>query len=335
MNRTALIVAALLASPAAAFAGHVESDVLRTGNARDWWKNNKTRVMDGLKKGSATVTLDDLIGATNARNMFAYYAYVALTNPPGDSKKAVWSSDAAWKGDLQAAGARYAKLAQDLQARQKHFSNLTGAEFRAEVTAALSDAKSLERVAAFMKHKDVEEYFFAAMKKMGAGMGSPEAAVVDLSMLLMLLDVKNKAFFMNGYSNDAITPSASYAGLYANFSWKETDIQVMRGDIEHILVEMGKPALEIMKEVWSDFEKAAKSGSSVTLNEKTQARKYNWSTKDTRFHTPVAPRFKEEFKEVAQAISDGRTSFNISTWEPIAAPVVVRERDPGKPRETE
>jgi hypothetical protein len=334
MNRTAVLVAVLLASPAAAFAGHVESDVLRTGNARDWWKNNKTRVIDGLARSTSTVTLDDLVTPGNSRTMYMYYAYLALTNPPGDSKKDVWTSDAAWKTDIIPLAKRYQKLAQDLQERQKHFANLGGAEFRAEVTAAYSDSKSLDRLTKFMKHKDVEEYLFSGLRKMG-GMGTPEAAVVDLSMLLMLLDQKNKAFFMNGYSNDAITPTSAYAGLYANFSWKEADIQAMRADIERILVEIGKPALPIMREVWGDFERAAKNGSSVTLNDKTQARKYNWSTKDTRFHTPVAPRFKEDFQEVAKAISHGTTSLNISTWEPIEAPVVIREKDPGKPRETE
>ncbi len=341
--QSALAVVLVLAAPSVASAGHVESDVLRTGDVKTWWKNNREAVLAGFRSESPKAGLDESLARNpNLRANYLWAAYGAVVSPPAEAKAATWANDSLWRAEIAAVVKRYELLTRDYQRRTGHYVGLGAAEFRAAVSEALSDKKSRERLVPFFERADVKDAIHAQLRAYDRSMDprrNSEKAVVDLSMLLVLLDMKNKAFFMNGYSNDSINRGADYAGIYSNFTWTEGNIQATRDDIEKVLVEIGKPALPTMVEVWKDYREVAKDKDAMTLGLSSLAREFNWSTKDTRFPTPTHRAFKQDFVQVAAAVAPGTTPFEgLSSPAPKPVPPPKPEAPPvpvGTPRETQ
>lgn len=272
--RSAFAAFLVLSLPAAAWAGHVESTVLREGTPGTYWRKNKDTVLARLKNWKGA-TLEDLVGTQNGRSMYAYALVAALSEKKSPDYAAIYKrSQLIYTSDLFK---KEIKAKEWLEKANEFLAN---------------DSKRLERLKKFLEDAEVVDSIKSQLTRYDGT--SPERVITDLVMVMEFLRPENKNFFLNGYSHDAISPGGSYAGLYPGVKWDSKSVASMRKEAFEILADIGPSAVPTMERALRELKANAKSDGKVTLPVGSLPVATGWSTKATRFSVPVHEEFKAE-----------------------------------------
>jgi len=326
--------AALFALPAAAYAGHVESAILRQGTPARWWKENKTQVLERLKRvaeAKEAPTLEDHLGPDKAgpRSLYAHCLHVLLTQASVDEQKTCWGSPQTWRADLTVFQRRYADLHRTPLLRD---STLDAKAWLTKVHEGLTgDPARLRRLDLYLALDRVREALLAQLQRTGRVHDDKfrsEKEIADLVLILKFLKPENKAFILNGYSNDAINPGASYGSLYPHLKWDARSVDGVRKETFQVLADIGAPAVPLLQRALSDLKSDSRDGEkTVGLPPTSLATSTQWSTKDVRFRVPVHPSFRKEAEELID-MAKRVVGVPIATFDLKVPAVVTRKEEP-------
>lgn len=294
----------VLAFPSAAFAGHVESGVLREGSPLAWWKKNRTQILERLK--GPVDTLETLVGPKrgNERSMYLWVLLGKVKKARPEEQQDCWGKSATWREDSRIYDERYVPY------QQREFAkdlDLAGDAWLEKVHEYLAgDTTRAKRLLKFVKIPKVREELLAGMRQFDTA--SPERAIADLVLLLQFLRPENKAFFLNGYSTEAILPNATYSGLYPAVKWDAKSIEGIRSEVMEVLRQMGPAAVALMDRALRELRENGKSdGKTVAMPAGTLAVATGWSTKETRFPVPTHASFRKDVETLI--VQAGRTDL--------------------------
>lgn len=280
--RIAFAVVSMLALPAAAWAGHVESTVLRDGTPGTYWRKNKDAVLARVKEWKSA-TLEDLVENRQARSMYPYALSTALAQATDEQKKEIFGGSSTWSSDC----ATVQRRVQQIYSSKLWNSDLKSKEWLEKANEFLAnDSTRLKRLNKFLEQ--ARDSVATGLVRYDAT--SPEKVITDLVMVMEFLRPENKNFFLNGYSTDAIGSGASYGGLYPGVKWDSKSVAAMRKEAYDILAEIGPAAVPTMERALREL----KDQSKTALPEGSLAVSTGWSTKATRFTVPVHQEFKSE-----------------------------------------
>jgi hypothetical protein len=314
--KSALTVWILLAVPSAAWAGHVESSILREGTPGTYWRKHKDRILAQLNKTS-NVAIADAVHQCSNRTQYAYAIVGALAHATADQKKACFGAH--WSADYEAIYRRVQALPQS----KLWNSDLKTPEWIEKVHEWLADdAARLKRLEKFLAEASVREAIVTRLRNSEGP--NAEKVITDLVLILEFLQPENKGFFLNGYSHDELGKTGSYAALYPKLKWDSKTIAQIRQEAFDVLAEMGPAAIPIMERALKEVREHAKGEGHVKLPEGSLAVQTGWSTKAIRFGVPVHTGFKKDMVKLIK-LAGGRAPETDETATADEAAAVFRK----------
>lgn len=299
MRRT-LIPLLFLALPAAACAGHVESDVLREGSPTAWWRNHKTQVLAQLaQKDADRGPLVDWVGPGKAEVRVKCLQTIVdqVKGASAADAERFWGGIPLWREDVAAiekhlvVALRDPLLADPVQ---------TGAAWLAMAHDALArNGARRKRLAAFTARPEIERAIVGKLPGESPILGPGDKAIADLVLILQFLRPGNRSFFMNGYTNDALLPSEGYASLYTHIQWDSASIASIHTQAAQVLEEIGPGAVPSLARALDELDDHSKDrGATTPLLTGGLATSTRWSTKEVRFSVAVHPSFRKEAEQL-------------------------------------